>query len=82
MASYSRAGIDVQTRYGANPQDLANKFSESMPLAASVPSYIATDDVVTAYIVQRNATLLMDVVDWGLAVFYEEVYKKSRPTNP
>jgi hypothetical protein len=83
LASYSHTGIEVQTRYGANPKDLENKLSESIRLAESVQSYIAMDDVVTAYIVERNATLLMDVVFYGLAAgYYDDVYMKSRPANP
>ena len=82
LVSYSRAGVDLQPHYGASPQDLTEKLTESMRLAQSVPSHIAADDVVSAYIVQRNATLLMDVVNWGLFYYYQEVYKKSRPANP
>jgi hypothetical protein len=83
LASYSQAGTDVHARFGADPKDLENKLTESVPLAQSVPSYIAMDDVVTAYIVGRNATLLMDVVFYGLgAAYYDEVYVKSRPAKP
>jgi hypothetical protein len=86
VESFSRAGLGVRARYEAlndeRPEDLPPKLDESIVLFESVPSYLAADDAVSAYIVQRNATLLMDAVRFGLAPYYVDVYQKSRPANP
>lgn len=82
LAAYARAGVDVQSRYEADPQGLEDSFNASLKLAESVPAWMAADDFVSAYVIQRHATLLMDVVWLSLAEYEDQIYKRSRPAYP